>query len=54
VNAVAFNEESTVVFSACLDGCVRAWDTKGNSQTAPIMTMDEATDRCGLPQLGLL
>jgi mitogen-activated protein kinase organizer 1 len=60
VNAVAYNEESTVVFSACLDGCVRAWDTKGQSNTQPIQvrvcvfqysshynytqTMDEATD----------
>lgn len=44
VNAVAYNEESTVVFSACLDGCIRAWDTKAFKSDTPIQKMDEASD----------
>jgi WD40 repeat protein len=44
VNAVAFNEESSVVFSACLDGCVRAWDVRARDCNQPVQTMDEATD----------
>jgi len=43
INAVAFNEDSTVVFSASLDGTVRCWDMRAKGGE-PIQTLDEATD----------
>ncbi|MFH4977874.1 hypothetical protein AB6A40_004583 [Gnathostoma spinigerum] len=42
VNSVAFNEESTVAFSASQDGSVRCYDVRQKSD--PIQVLHEATD----------
>uniref|UniRef100_A0AC35TIX8 WD_REPEATS_REGION domain-containing protein n=1 Tax=Rhabditophanes sp. KR3021 TaxID=114890 RepID=A0AC35TIX8_9BILA len=43
INAVAFNEEATVAFSASQDGTVRSYDMKTHSKN-PIQVFDEAND----------
>jgi len=43
VNCVKFNEESTVILSASVDGTVKAWDCKSHSKE-PIQVLDEAKD----------
>ena len=34
MNAVAFNEESSIVFSGSMDGTMQAWDNRSRSEKA--------------------
>ncbi|PAV56917.1 hypothetical protein WR25_15760 [Diploscapter pachys] len=43
VNAVAFNEESSIVFSGSMDGTMQAWDNRSRSEKA-IQMFTESTD----------
>jgi mitogen-activated protein kinase organizer 1 len=43
VNCVQFNEESTVILSASVDGTVKIWDCKSHNKD-PIQVLDEAKD----------
>ncbi|XP_067948894.1 WD repeat domain-containing protein 83-like [Watersipora subatra] len=43
VNAVKFNAESTMLFSASVDGTCKAWDLRSRSYE-PIQTLNEAKD----------
>ena len=51
VQAVRFNEEATVIFSASIDGTVKIWDVKSREYD-PIQVLDDAKDSVTSLSLG--
>ncbi|CAF3232672.1 unnamed protein product [Rotaria sp. Silwood2] len=51
VQAVCFNEEATIIFSASIDGTVKIWDVKSREYD-PIQVLDDAKDSVTSISLG--
>lgn len=51
VQAVRFNEEATIIFSASIDGTVKIWDIKSR-EFDPIQVLDDAKDSVTSLSLG--
>ncbi|CAF2085896.1 unnamed protein product [Rotaria magnacalcarata] len=51
VQAVCFNEEATIIFSASIDGTVKIWDVKSREYD-PIQVLDDAKDSVTSLSLG--
>ena len=51
VQAVRFNEEGTIIFSASIDGTVKIWDIKSREYD-PIQILDDAKDSVTSISLG--
>lgn len=51
VQAVRFNEEATIIFSASIDGTVKIWDVKSR-EFDPIQVLDDAKDSVTSLSLG--
>ena len=51
VQAVRFNEEATIIFSASIDGTVKIWDVKSREYD-PVQVLDDAKDSVTSLSLG--